>query len=83
MTVAKILDDPRDDLPHLVVGKPADALEQMHRAIFASREEGSRDHPAVVADKPDRQTLDGKRCAVDHQSMTAKQAVVVVARGIS
>jgi len=67
VTVAKIADDPREDLPHLVVGKPADTLENTARAISTSLEEGSRDHPAVVTDESDRQALDGKRCALDHR----------------
>ena len=76
MTVAKIVDDFRDDLPHLFFGKLANTLEKMARVILASRKEGPRDDPAVLTDKPDRQTLDGKRRVLDHRSMASKQGVV-------
>ncbi len=70
VTVAKIVDNPSNDLLNLIIGKPTDTLKQMACAIFVCWQERSRNHPAVVTDKPDRQTLDGKRRALVHRSIT-------------
>ena len=67
VTVLKVANDPRQDLLHLIVGKQSDTLENITCAFSTSRVEGPRNDPAIVTDEPDRQTLDGKRCAMDHR----------------
>ena len=60
------------------------SLEQIANARFASREERTRDDPAVVAYEPDGQTLDGKGRTRDHQYLAPKYDVAAfkfIARG--
>jgi len=65
--MAKITDDPGEDLFHLIIRKLADTFENTARPISTSLKKRSRDDPAVVTDEPDGQTLDGKRGVLNHQ----------------